>query len=67
MGLAPLMILAISVMFALGAAIALIWSFATGQWHDTTSAAHLVLDERELAGWEMITNLSESGEVQNAG
>jgi nitrogen fixation-related uncharacterized protein len=52
MALAPLMIVFISMVFAVGAVAALIWFFIAGQWSDTSTAASLVLDDREPIGWE---------------
>ena len=45
MNLAEYMVIATVVVFALGAAVALAWSVAAGQWRDRASAAMIVLDD----------------------
>lgn len=54
MGLAALMILFVSAVFALGAAIALAISYANGQFSDLKLASEVVLSDREPVGWESI-------------
>ena len=45
MNLAEYMMVATVVVFALGAAVALAWSLASGQWHDRAAGSRVVLDD----------------------
>ena len=45
MNLAEYMMVATMIVFALGAAVALAWSVAAGQWRDPAEGARSVLDD----------------------
>lgn len=45
MNLAEYMMVATMIVFALGAAVALAWSLAAGQWRDRAEGARVVLDD----------------------
>lgn len=52
MFLAVLLVVLVSALFALGAAVALVWSFKSGHWDDMPAAAAVVLKEDEPIGWD---------------
>ena len=45
MDLSIYLIIATFVVFFTGALVALLWSIASGQWHDLSSAALIIFDE----------------------
>jgi nitrogen fixation-related uncharacterized protein len=49
MNLAEYMMVATVIVFALGAAVALAWSVAAGQWRDRDAGARIVLDDDAIA------------------
>lgn len=59
MNLAEYMMVATMIVFALGAAVALAWSLAAGQWRDRAEGARVVLDDDDVTAERVFPTVKE--------
>ncbi len=66
MGLAEFLMVFVSVMFALAAVLAMLWSYSSGQWNDLSEAAQIIAEDIEPIGWEDINEERRLRRARNA-
>jgi hypothetical protein len=59
MNLAEYMMVATMIVFALGAAVALAWSVAAGQWRSRAQGARIVLDDDDVTAERVFPTVKE--------